>query len=67
MGKKVLTRDEYYTQHVLCPKCKSDDVFASNVVIITSEAKDYVDKLNTARCNSCGWRGLRNELKSLES
>ncbi len=67
MGKKVLTREEYYTQHLLCPRCKSDNVFASNIVLTTSEAKDYADKLNTARCENCGWRGMRNDLTKNEN
>lgn len=61
--KKIITREEYYSHHVVCPNCKSDeDLFASNILLITSVAKDYVDKLNTARCGKCGWKGMRNQL-----
>ena len=53
----MITRDQFYASHTICPSCKSGDLFVSNVVIITSEAHDFKDKLNSARCNACNWRG----------
>jgi Zn ribbon nucleic-acid-binding protein len=63
MIKQIVTRDEFYANHTLCPKCKTGDKMkASNIYIMTSEARDFKDNLNTAWCENCGWRGKRNEL-----
>lgn len=61
--KKVVTREEYYSKHTLCPNCKTNtSIKATNIIILTSEARDFKDNLNTAWCLSCGWRGMRNQL-----
>lgn len=63
VDKKYITRDMFYANHVLCPKCKTmDNVKASNIYIVRSEARDFVDKLNTAYCENCGWKGQRIDL-----
>lgn len=63
INRKIVTREEYYANHVLCPKCKTmDNVVASPVYIVTSEGKDFKDNVNTARCESCGWKGMRKDL-----
>lgn len=60
--KKVVTREEYYAKHMICPSCKTNDKLkASNIYLLTSEAHDFKDNLNNAWCE-CGWRGMRNQL-----
>jgi hypothetical protein len=67
--KKIVSREEYYANHVLCPKCKTwEKVRVSPVYIITSEGKDFKDNVNTAICDACNWRGMRKDLlKPLEN
>jgi len=55
---KIVTREEYYNNHVVCPKCKTrESVRATNIFLVRSEARDFVDKLNSAICDGCGWKG----------
>lgn len=65
---KILTRDEFYANHVVCPKCKtSDNVMWSNIFIIRSDGKDFIDKLNKAHCRNCEWKGMRIDLLKSEA
>lgn len=57
-----MTRKEFYDSHTICPNCKSGNLFVSNIVVVTSVGKGFVDKLNSARCTDCGWRGRVIEL-----
>lgn len=56
--KKVITKEIFYRKHTLCPLCKSwENVRTSRIFIVTSEGKDFVDKLNSAHCDACKWNG----------
>lgn len=58
------TREEYYTEHQICPKCISDNIFQTfiNIQPVNGVYDHHFKDRNLANCMSCGWDGVVHDL-----
>ena len=58
-SKLYNSSDEYYTDHEVCPKCKSS-TSSTYMGFIFYKGKPFKDE-NICECD-CGWEGITDEL-----
>jgi len=55
-----MTRNEWVSTHVCCPKCGSLSIMKSDKDV--PDVDDYIDEVNSAKCTACGWNGMVKQL-----
>jgi hypothetical protein len=58
--RRQIARDKYYSQHSLCPACRSSSLETTTIGCISANPDEHFDS-NTATCE-CGWSGPIDDL-----
>lgn len=60
-----MNKKEWNQAHSLCPSCFSSSVSKTNKMV-KLKGVDYMDDVNSATCDSCGWKGMVKQLTGVD-
>lgn len=57
-----MNKIEWNRHHTNCPNCKGSKVTVTDKAVAVKDEMNYIDDINTAKCDECGWKGMKKQL-----